>query len=83
MYVPGGESEGCPELHAPRASRAEGELDELALALRVDAPEATLARLLLAARNFDEVSENRIIYMNKCVAKIQTKYRWDAVTIDK
>lgn len=67
LIVPGREAEGRPELYAARASRAEGELDELALALRVDAPEAALARLLLAARHFDEVSGNRIDWMNYCV----------------
>jgi hypothetical protein len=56
---PGGEAEGRAELHPARAARAEGQLDELALALRVDAPEAALARFLLAARHLDEVSAHQ------------------------
>lgn len=54
--APGGEAEGRAELDAARPARAEGQLDELALALRVDAPERAFARLLLAAGHFDEVS---------------------------
>ena len=56
-FLPRRQAEGRPELHAARAPRPEGQLYELALALRVDAPEAALAGLLLAARHFYEVSE--------------------------
>lgn len=58
--VPGGEPERCPELHAPRTPRTEGELDQFAFALRIDAPEAALAGLFLTARDLDEVSEDKI-----------------------
>lgn len=56
LELPGGESEGSAELDAAGASRAKRELDQLAFALRVDAPEAALARLLLAPRHFNKIS---------------------------